>query len=133
MQSHIVHTVVFFVEGFAEMMAERFYHGEPWLDNGLRIYNDSLISIPFLVQNDTDIGEDSSSFAYWIVYLEGGSFLKFPDKKYGRESIQALHQSIGTDYHKVFGKSLATLEAEWLEYLFSSTDQDTVILKRDEF
>jgi len=48
-----------------------------------------------------------------ISYPEAGSFVRFLYERYGREKLKTLWQAPQPDMRRVYGKSLAELEAEW--------------------
>ena len=59
----------------------------------------------------------SSMYSADITYTELGSFMKYLDTKYGMKNIEQVWRGGSQSIEKVYGKSLATLEKEWLDTL----------------
>jgi hypothetical protein len=50
-----------------------------------------------------------------LVYLQGGSFVRYLVETYGLASFMAMYE--GQSYQAVYGKDLASLEGEWKIFL----------------
>jgi len=100
-------------EGFACFaQSEAFAGGRDWdLHASTRQLRDSgrLVPLPQLHTN-------FSAFPATVTYSESGSFVKFLYESYGREKLKQLWKS-RADLPRIYGKSLAELEAEWYQNL----------------
>jgi len=64
-----------------------------------------------------------------LVYPFRGSFAKFIDKTYGRETIKLIWKKGRRKMKKHIGKNIDGLEKEWMEMLMSTTYKDIKYLK----
>lgn len=87
----------------------------PILDGDVRVYYAAhqLLPLEKLVNPDWT----TSMYSADITYTELGSFLKFLDTRYGIKRIEEVWRGGSASIEKVYGKSLADLEKEWLETL----------------
>jgi len=83
----------------------------------MRNYKKRLFPINEL-SNSNDIFRRVGTEERRIAYIETGSFFTFLIETYGEQKVRELHNSLGLDYEKVYGKNLRELEKEWRNHLF---------------
>jgi len=101
---------------------------ETWINEGMAVYSDNTWNghnlhelSKYLIDNGEFISLDRMvrrfrKYDSMITYPLLGSFAKFIDETYGRETIKIIWSS-GRKTKKRLGKSLDDLENEWLEML----------------
>jgi len=60
-----------------------------------------------------------------VSYPQAGSFVRFLYERHGREKLKALWQAPRPEFHRIYGKTLAELEAEWLAVLERTDDNES--------
>lgn len=102
---------------------------ESWINEGMAVYSDNewygydLHQLSkYLVDNDKYISivrmaKRLKKYDSMITYPILGSFAKFIDETYGRETIKIIWTKGQKKIKKSLGKSLVDLENEWLEML----------------
>jgi hypothetical protein len=119
-------------------LLSQFVWGTPnrvWLTEGLAVYADdewqgrSLHGICRQLDIDQKLMPISALFddrrfrqsSEMVTYPEAGSFIKFLYERYGVEAVRSLWMNGAESIPRVFGKSLAQLESEWLALINSTT------------
>lgn len=112
-----------------------FFQDRIWLDEGLACYaedkayaehepwrSDMHMRTKHLraSQRLVPLERLTAGFTNWvslptdISYPQAGSFVRFLYERHGRDKLKTLWQAVRPEWHEVYGKSLAELEAEWL-------------------
>lgn len=114
---------------------------EVWINEGMAVYSDNnwygydLHEISkYLIDHNKYIPLNSISkklrkYDSMLTYPFLGSFTKFIDDKYGRETIMLIWKSGKKKIKRSIGKDIADLEQEWLEMLNSVTYKDIEYLE----
>lgn len=109
---------------------------EIWINEGMAVYSDNSWNghdlhelTKYLIDNDKFISIDRISkrlrnYESMITYPLLGSFAKFINETYGRDTIKIIWSSGRKKTKKNLGKSLGDLENEWLLMLNSVTYND---------
>ena len=117
---------------------------ETWINEGMAVYSDNIWQgyslhelSKYLIDNDKFIPLDRMTrrlrkYDSMITYPLLGSFSKFIDETYGRETTRIIWANGRKKTKKHLGKSLNDLENEWLEMLKSITYKDIEYLKQKE-
>lgn len=102
---------------------------ETWINEGMAVYSDNAWNgynlhqlSKYLIDNDKfvsiyRIAKRLTKHDSMITYPLLGSFAKFIDETYGRETIKIIWSKGRKKTKKHLGKSLGDLENEWLEML----------------
>lgn len=114
---------------------------ETWINEGMAVYSDNAWNghnlhelSKNLIDNDKLVSIDKIAkrlrkYDSMITYPLLGSFTKFIDETYGRETIQVIWTKGRRSLKKHLGKSLDDLEKEWLFMLNLVTYNDIKYLK----
>ena len=114
---------------------------ETWINEGMAVYSDNAWNgynlhelSKYLVDNNkfvsiVRIAKRLRKYDSMITYPLLGSFAKFIDETYGRETIKIIWDNGKKKTKKHLGKSLDDLEQEWLQMLNSVTYNDIKYLK----
>jgi len=114
---------------------------ESWLNEGMAVYSDNAWNghnlhelSKYLIDNDRFVSIDRIAkrlrkYDSMITYPLLGSFAKFIDEAYGRETIKIIWSNGSKKMKKHLGKSLEDFENEWLLMLNSVTYKDIKYLK----
>jgi len=118
--------------------------GESWINEGMAVYSDNnwhgyglhelskyLIDIDRYISIDR-LARKLRKYDSRISYPLLGSFAKFIDEIYGRETTKQIWTKGRKGLKRHIGKSLDDLENEWLLMLNSVTYKDINYLKRNE-
>ena len=117
---------------------------ETWINEGMAVYSDNAWNgynlhelSKYLVDNDkfvsiVRIAKRLRKYDSMITYPLLGSFAKFIDETYGRETTRIIWANGRKKIGKHLGKSLIDLENEWLEMLKSVTYKNIEYLKLKE-
>jgi hypothetical protein len=109
---------------------------EIWINEGMAVYSDGIWQghnlhelSKYLIDNDKYISLKNLTTKFreyddLISYPLIGSFTKFIDENYGRETTKQIWEKGKKRMKKQVGKSLEELEQEWLEMLKSITYKD---------
>ena len=114
---------------------------EVWINEGMAVYSDDNwhgydlheISKYLMDQNKfiplNSISKKLRKYDSMVTYPLLGSFTKFIDEKYGRETLMLIWKNGKKKMKRSIGKDIADLEQEWLEMLSSVTYQDIEYLE----
>lgn len=109
---------------------------ETWINEGMAVYADNSWNgynlhelSKFLIDNDKfvsidSIAKDLRKYDSMLTYPLLGSFAKFIDETYGRETIEAIWIKGRKGLKKHVGRSLDDLQKEWLFMLKSVSYND---------
>jgi len=114
---------------------------ETWINEGMAVYSDNAWNghnlhklSKYLMDNDkfvsiNRIAKRLRKYDSMITYPLLGSFTKFIDETYGRETIKVIWQKGRKSLRRHLGKSLDDIEQEWLLMLNSVAYNDIKYLK----
>jgi len=114
---------------------------EIWINEGIAVYSDNTWNghnlhelSKYLIDNDKFVSIDRiakklNKYDSMITYPLLGSFTKFIDETYGRETTKLIWTNGRKSIKRKVGKSLEELEKEWLLMLNSVTYKDFKYLK----
>ena len=114
---------------------------EIWINEGMAVYSDNSWNghnlhelSKYLIDNDKFVSIDRVAkrlrkYDSMITYPILGSFIKFIDETYGRETINIIWTKGRKSLKRHLGKSLDELEKEWLLMLNSVSYNDIKYLK----
>lgn len=117
---------------------------ETWINEGMAVYSDNAWNgynlhqlSKYLIDNDKFVSIDRIAkrlrkYDSMITYPLLGSFAKFIDETYGRETIKIIWSNGRKKTKKHLGKSLGDLENEWLEMLETVNYEKIEYLRRKE-
>jgi len=106
---------IYFQESYGEDNAFPNFDGVVFHDL-VAEYSDNIVQLEYLIENPKVFGREGTDERKQA-YIQTGSFHIYLVEKYGIAKLKELYYSRYIDYEKVYRKTIAELEAEWLKYV----------------